>query len=63
MSFMLICLLQNFSSMDLDFDAQPPETRPPESWATAEGRKSIEKVWPKTHLTMYAHVCIQHIIC
>jgi len=55
MSFMLICLLQNFSSIALDLDAQPSETCPPTSWARGPGRKSIEKFWPKMHLTMYAH--------
>ncbi|KIM86354.1 hypothetical protein PILCRDRAFT_816295 [Piloderma croceum F 1598] len=55
MSFMLIRLLQNFSSIELDIDAQPPNARIPRSWATAKGRKAIEKVWPKAHLTMYAH--------
>ncbi|KIM86025.1 hypothetical protein PILCRDRAFT_816571 [Piloderma croceum F 1598] len=55
MSFMLIRILQNFSSIQLDPASQPPETRVPRSWATAKGRKAIEKVWPKTHLTMYAH--------
>jgi cytochrome P450 len=54
MSFMFIRLLQNFSSISLDTDAQPPETRIPPSWATAKGRKGMEKVWPKSHLTMYA---------
>jgi len=54
-SFMLICLLQNFSSMTLHVEAQPPETRPPASWANQNGRKGIEKFWPKAHLTMYAH--------
>jgi hypothetical protein len=54
---MLVRLLQNFSSIKLDTAAQPPETRIPRSWAAAKGRKAIEKVWPKAHLTMYALVC------
>jgi len=54
-SFMLIRLLQTFSAFTLDTAAQPPEARVPNSWATAKGRKSFEKVWPKKHLTMYAH--------
>jgi hypothetical protein len=53
---MLIRLLQNFSSIELDMVAQPPDARIPRSWATAKGRKAMEKVWPKAHLTMYAHV-------
>ncbi|KIM75713.1 hypothetical protein PILCRDRAFT_827008 [Piloderma croceum F 1598] len=55
MSFMMIRLLQNFSTITLDVDAQSPETRPPASWATATGRKGLEKVWPKAHLTLFAH--------
>ena len=54
MSFMLIRILQTFSSILLDTASQPPETRVPRSWAIAKGRKVIEKIWPKTHLTMYA---------
>jgi hypothetical protein len=56
MSFMMIRILQNFSAIALDVDAQSPETRPPASWATATGRKGFEKVWPKAHLTLFAHV-------
>ncbi|EGO01601.1 hypothetical protein SERLA73DRAFT_176994 [Serpula lacrymans var. lacrymans S7.3] len=55
MSFMLIRLLQNFSSMELAPEAQSPETRPPVAWAQSEGRKATEKFYPKMHLTMYAH--------
>ena len=54
---MLIRLLQNFSSIELDMVAQPPNARIPRSWAIAKGRKAIEKVWPKAHVIMYAHVC------
>lgn len=55
MSFMLIRLLQSFSSITLHPEAQPPHTLPPADWAQAEGRKSREKFWPKVHLTIYAH--------
>jgi hypothetical protein len=34
-------------------DAQPPESRPAAHWTKAEGRKAIEKIFPKSHLTMY----------
>ncbi|EGO03065.1 hypothetical protein SERLA73DRAFT_158706 [Serpula lacrymans var. lacrymans S7.3] len=54
MSFMLIRLLQNFSSITLDLDAQSPECRPPAEWATAGGRKGIEKFRPKATLTLYS---------
>ncbi|KLO15647.1 cytochrome P450 [Schizopora paradoxa] len=53
-SFMLVRLLQTFDRFELDPTAQPPETIPPPSWKNAEGRKAIERCWPKAHLTMYA---------
>ncbi|CDO71400.1 hypothetical protein BN946_scf184908.g158 [Trametes cinnabarina] len=55
MSFFLIRLAQNFSGMELDLAAQPPDARPPPEWAGAEGRKGLEKVVPKCHLTIYVH--------
>ncbi|KIJ66961.1 hypothetical protein HYDPIDRAFT_26376 [Hydnomerulius pinastri MD-312] len=55
MSFMLIRLLQNFTSMSLAPEAQTPDSLPPAAWAEAEGRKGTEKFFPKMHLTMYAH--------
>ncbi|KAJ7065671.1 cytochrome P450 [Mycena amicta] len=56
-SFFLIRLLQTFSSIALDLDAQPPAARPPAVW-TQEGQdvsgwKAREKVRPKSHLTLY----------
>ncbi|KAH9930605.1 cytochrome P450 monooxygenase pc-2 [Fomitopsis serialis] len=54
MSFFLIKLLQRFSTMELAPDAAPPNTLPPKEWARAPGRKGKEKVWPKSHLTLYA---------
>jgi hypothetical protein len=56
MSYMLIRVLQSFSSISLDVDAQPPETRVPASWAKVPGRQSMERFWPKAHLTMHARV-------
>ncbi|KAH0833049.1 cytochrome P450 [Lanmaoa asiatica] len=55
MSFILIRLLQQFDTISLALDAQAPETLPPAAWADAEGRKATEKIFPKLHLTMYAH--------
>jgi hypothetical protein len=52
-SFFLVRLLQNFSSVSLAEDAQ---TSPPDEWKLDGGRKAEERVWPKAHLTMYAHV-------
>lgn len=54
MSFMLIRLLQTFSSITLAPEAQHPDTRPPTEWAQAEGRKARERFRPKSHLTLYA---------
>ncbi|TBU49015.1 cytochrome P450 [Dichomitus squalens] len=53
MSFFLIRLLQHFSHMELDLDAQPPEARPPPEWANDEGHRGKEKISPKVHLTLY----------
>ncbi|KAF8643425.1 hypothetical protein AX16_009034 [Volvariella volvacea WC 439] len=54
-SFMLIRLLQNFSQFNLDLDAFPSETRPPKEWSGCPGRKGIEKIYPRMHLTLYSH--------
>ncbi|KAF8957214.1 cytochrome P450 monooxygenase pc-3 [Flammula alnicola] len=55
MSFMIIRLLQTFSFVELDASAAPPEAHPPAEWAQTKGRKAIEKLFPKMHLTMYTH--------
>lgn len=57
-SFFLVRLLQNFSSMSLDLKSQPPETLPPSSWKNCPGRKGIEEVFPKSHLTIYSYVSL-----
>ncbi|KAF8217177.1 cytochrome P450 [Mycena galopus ATCC 62051] len=54
MSFMLIRLLQSFESFSVDEAAFAPESRPPAEWATAPGRKGVDKFKPATHLTMYS---------
>lgn len=56
MSFFLIRLLQNFSHVELDLSAQPPDARPPAEWASAEGQKGREQIIPKCHLTLYVLV-------
>ena len=53
---MLIRLLQSFASVTLNTAAQPPDTVPPAAWAGAAGRKGIERVWPQSHLTIFARV-------
>ncbi|KAF9558914.1 cytochrome P450 monooxygenase pc-3 [Agrocybe pediades] len=49
-SYYLIRLLQKFSSFELDSSSNIP---PPAEWAQGEGRKSLEKIHPAVHLTMY----------
>ncbi|KAI9066444.1 cytochrome P450 monooxygenase pc-3 [Trametes sanguinea] len=55
MSFFMIRLLQNFSSISLDLTAQPPDSLPPAEWKEAPGRKGKEQIFPKSHLTLYAN--------
>ncbi len=58
MSFFMIRLLQNFSSMELDLAAQPADSRPPAEWAEGEGRKAKEQIAPKSHFTLFAKVSV-----
>lgn len=55
MSVMLIRLAQSFSKITFSPDADPA-SKPPAAWAELGGRKSKEKVWLKSHLTMYMEV-------
>ncbi|KAG6861396.1 hypothetical protein C0995_000525 [Termitomyces sp. Mi166 len=52
-SFMLIRFIQQFIGVTLDEAASPPQAKPPAHWAEGVGRKVIERVHPKSHLTMY----------
>ncbi|KAM6500143.1 cytochrome P450 monooxygenase pc-1 [Amanita muscaria] len=54
MSFMLVRLLQSFSSVSLDPASAPPGSLPPSDWKGLPGRKGIEQVIPRTHLTLYS---------
>ncbi|KII89790.1 hypothetical protein PLICRDRAFT_565689 [Plicaturopsis crispa FD-325 SS-3] len=54
-SFMLVRLLQAFSGIALAPEAVPVEARTPEAWKTSGGPQAKERVWPRNHLTMYAH--------
>lgn len=56
MSFFLIRLLQNFSSLDMDLAAQPLDSRAPREWASAEGQQGKEKIVPKCLLTLFLKV-------
>ncbi|KAH8106029.1 cytochrom P450 [Cristinia sonorae] len=58
MSFFLVKLLQNVSDMSLQLDCQDPKTLPPKDWANFPGRKGVEKVLPKSHLTAYVEVSV-----
>ncbi|KAF7342272.1 hypothetical protein MVEN_01815300 [Mycena venus] len=51
-SFMLIRLLQAFSSTALDVDACPPHARVPSEWKDGHGRMAMERFRPRLHLTM-----------
>jgi len=60
-SFILIRLLQSFDTITLCAEAQPEGSRPPREWSSPENlamgkRKAVENFFPKTHMTMYAHV-------
>ncbi|OBZ76922.1 hypothetical protein A0H81_03460 [Grifola frondosa] len=54
MSFFIIRLLQNFSTMSLDLPAQPPDSLPPAEWKNAKGRKALEQIFPKVHIGLYS---------
>ncbi|KIJ61017.1 hypothetical protein HYDPIDRAFT_31717 [Hydnomerulius pinastri MD-312] len=52
-SYFLIRLLQSFDSISLDTETQ---SLPPADWAKAKGRKALEKVIVRSHLTIYVEV-------
>ena len=55
-SFMVIRLVQSFKNFKLAM-ADHPESLPPPEWkASGVGRKAVEKVNLKSHLTIYAKV-------
>ncbi|KAG2355525.1 cytochrome P450 [Suillus spraguei] len=51
MSFMVIRLLQNFSTITL---SPEPAMRPPAWWAEKDGRQAIEQFRPRNHFTLYS---------
>ncbi|KII89803.1 hypothetical protein PLICRDRAFT_174635 [Plicaturopsis crispa FD-325 SS-3] len=55
MSFMLVRFFQAFAGVKLTPEAIPVESRPPEEWKASNGPQAKEKVWPRSHLTMYAN--------
>ncbi|CAE7097245.1 unnamed protein product [Rhizoctonia solani] len=54
-SYFLTRLLQRVESFELVPEAHPVGTLPPPEWKNGEGRKVYEKVWPKSHLTIYCN--------
>ncbi|CUA73615.1 hypothetical protein RSOLAG22IIIB_10915 [Rhizoctonia solani] len=54
-SYFLSRLLQRVESFELVPEAHPEGTLPPLDWKNGEGRKVYEKVWPKSHLTIYCN--------
>lgn len=53
---MIIRLLQRFDHLELALDVQPADTLPPADWVKGAGRRSIEKIFMRAHLTSYANV-------
>ncbi|KAJ7435029.1 cytochrome P450 monooxygenase pc-1 [Mycena galericulata] len=53
-SFLLIRLLQTFSSTTLDLTACPPHARVPPEWRDGHGRMAVEQFRPRLHLTFSA---------
>ncbi|KAE9407488.1 cytochrome P450 [Gymnopus androsaceus JB14] len=54
MSFILIRLLQNFSSFTHYPELRAPEFSIPEEWKAARGRKGMDSFFPKMTITMYS---------
>jgi len=52
-STIIVRIVQAFKSITLDMDSNP-EAKPPAAWGTGNGRKAIEKVWVKSHITLHA---------
>ncbi|KAG7443774.1 cytochrome P450 monooxygenase pc-3 [Guyanagaster necrorhizus] len=53
-SFMLVRLLQTFSSFKFCGEALPNECRTPADWTKCNGRKAVDKFWPRSTLTLYS---------
>ncbi|CAE6505159.1 unnamed protein product [Rhizoctonia solani] len=54
-SYFLSRLLQRVESFELVPEAHPEGTLPPPEWKNGTGRKVYEKVWPRSHLTIYCN--------
>ena len=47
-------IAQTFEKISLDMDSNP-EAKPPTDWASGIGRKATEKVWVRSHITIFAN--------
>ena len=63
MTFFLVRFLQTFDRMELAFDAQPADARPPAEWARGTGRKAIEKIIPKSSFSLFVKVSGLGVVC
>lgn len=46
-------LVQTFKEISLDMDSNP-EAKPPAAWALGRGRRTVEKVWVTSDVTLYS---------
>ena len=47
-------IAQAFKKIRFDMDSNP-EAKPPVDWAAGTGRKATEKIWVRSHVTIYAN--------
>jgi len=59
----MVRLLQKYEQITLAPDAQPVESLPPPEWKNGQDRRRVEQIWPKNHLTTYAHVSFAAARC
>ncbi len=48
--------MQSFDGVEFDGESLDPKARPLPEWMNAPGRKSKEKIWLWSHLTLYVKV-------
>jgi len=48
-----ICILQNFDTVEMSQEDAPAGSQPPTEWKSKGGRHAMEKIWPKTAITIY----------
>ncbi|KZT67253.1 cytochrome P450 [Daedalea quercina L-15889] len=59
MTSFLVRFLQVFNRMELALDTQPANAKPPARWAGGAGRRSVEKIIPKSALTLFVKLRIK----